>query len=157
MRVGFSATPPGRAGMLRVNQQVANGRAVGLTVEMARYWLETDIADGVIRRVVSELKIRRQVFFEVFKGHKFRCEPGAPYAWLSLPQQWKPVRFAVAARQRGVHISPGPSFAIGAKAQEQNIRVCFGQPATAQDLRAALDKLRTLMADTHTDAFSPVA
>lgn len=157
LRVGFIATPPGRARMLRVNQQVANGRAVGLTAEMARYWLETDIADSVIKRVISELKIRRQVFFEVFKGHKFRCEPGAPYAWLSLPQQWKPIRFAVAARQRGVHISPGPSFAIGAKAQEQNIRVCFGQPATADDLRDALEKIRTLMTETHSDDFSPVA
>ena len=157
LRVGFIATPPGRARMLRVNQQVANGRAVGLTAEMARYWLETDIADGVIRRVVGELKVRRQVFFEVFKGHKFRCEPGAPYAWLSLPQQWKPIRFAVAARQRGVHISPGPSFAIGAKAQEQNVRICFGQPATAQDLRDALEKIRTLMTETQSDDFLPVA
>ena len=157
LRVGFIATPPGRARMLRVNQQVANGRAVGLTAEMARYWLETDIADGVIRRVISEFKTRRQIFFEVFKGHKFRCEPGAPYAWVSLPSHWKPIRFAVALKQRGVHISPGPSFAIGAKAQEQNIRICFGQPATGEDLRAALIKIRTLMAETHSDDFSPVA
>jgi aspartate/methionine/tyrosine aminotransferase len=111
----------------------------------------------VISRVIGELKIRRQVFFEVFKGHTFRCEPGAPYAWVSLPQHWKPIRFAVALKQRGVHISPGPSFAIGAKAQEQNIRICFGQPATAGDLRAALEKVRTLMAEVHTDDFSPVA
>ncbi len=157
LRVGFVATPPGRARMLRVNQQVANGRAVGMTAEMARYWLETDIADGVIKRVIDEFRIRRQAFFEVFKGHKFRCEPGAPYAWVSLPQHWKPIRFAVALKQRGVHISPGPSFAIGAKAQEQNIRICFGQPARAADLRAALEKVRTLMAEMHTEDFTPVA
>jgi DNA-binding transcriptional MocR family regulator len=157
LRVGFIATPPGRARMLRVNQQVANGRAVGMTAEMARYWLETDIADGVIRRVIDEFKIRRRVFFEVFKGHAFRCEPGAPYAWVSLPQQWKPIRFAVACKQRGVHISPGPSFAIGAKAHEQNIRICFGQPATAEDLRNALLKIRGLTAETSEDDFTPVA
>ena len=157
LRVGFVATPPGRARMLRVNQQVANGRAVGMTAEMARYWLETDIADSVISRVIAEFKIRRQVFFEVFKGHKFRCEPGSPYAWVSLPQHWRPIRFAVACRQRGVHISPGPSFAIGAKAQEQNIRICFGQPAKAEDLRAALNKVKDLMVETITDDFTPVA
>ncbi len=157
LRVGFVATPPGRARMLRVNQQVANGRAVGMTAEMARYWLETDIADSVIARVIAEFKIRRQVFHEVFKGLPFRCEPGSPYAWVSLPQHWKPFRFAVACKQRGVHISPGPSFAIGAKAQEQNIRICFGQPATAEDLRAALLKVRELMAETITDDFTPVA
>jgi aspartate/methionine/tyrosine aminotransferase len=107
--------------------------------------------------VIDEFKIRRQVFFEVFKGHAFRCEPGAPYAWVSLPQQWKPIRFAVACKQRGVHISPGPSFAIGAKAHEQNIRICFGQPATAEDLRNALLKTRDLMAETSEDDFTPVA
>jgi DNA-binding transcriptional MocR family regulator len=157
LRVGFVATPPGRARMLRVNQQVANGRAVGMTAEMARYWLETDIADSVIARVIAEFKIRRRVFQEVFGDHKFRCETGSPYAWVSLPQHWKPIRFAVACKQRGVHISPGPSFAIGAKAQEQNIRVCFGQPATADDLRAALIKVRELMTETITDDFTPVA
>jgi DNA-binding transcriptional MocR family regulator len=157
LRVGFVATPPGRARMLRVNQQVANGRAVGMTAEMARYWLETDIADSVISRVITEFKMRRQVFFEVFKGHTFRCEPGAPYAWVSLPLHWRPIRFAVACKQRGVHISPGPSFAIGAKSQEQNIRICFGQPATAEDLRAALIKVKELMADTIIDDFTPVA
>jgi DNA-binding transcriptional MocR family regulator len=157
LRVGFVATPPGRARMLRVNQQVANGRAVGMTAEMARYWLETDIADGVIKRVINEFKIRRQVFFEVFKGHDFRCEPGAPYAWVALPAQWKPIRFAVACKQRGVHISPGPSFAIGAKAHEQNIRICFGQPAHAEDLQSALIKIRGLMAETAEDDFTPVA
>ena len=157
LRVGFIATPPGRARMLRVNQQVANGRAVGMTAEMARYWLETDIADGVIGRVINELKLRRQVFLEVFKGHTVRCEQGAPFAWVSLPHHWRPIRFAVTAKQRGVHISPGPSFAIGARAEEQNIRICFGQPATAEDLRTALEKVHTLMAEVPSDDFSPVA
>ena len=157
LRVGFVATPPGRARMLRVNQQVANGRAVGMTAEMARYWLETDIADSVIKRVIAEMALRRKIFLEVFKGQRFRCEPGAPYAWLSLPAHWKPSRFAVEARQRGIHVSPGSYFAIGARAQEQNIRICFGQPATAEDLRRALIKIHELMAETQVDDFTPVA
>ena len=157
LRVGFVATPPGRAKMLRVNQQVANGRAVGMTAEMARYWLETDIADSVMKRVIDELARRRQVFFEVFKGHHFRCEVGAPYAWLSLPGHWRPNRFATALQQRGVRVSPGPAFAIGARAQEQNIRICFGQPATAGHLRNALLKVRELMAEKAGDDFTPVA
>ena len=157
LRVGFVATPPGRARMLRVNQQVANGRAVGMTAEMARYWLETDIADSVIKRVIAEMALRRKIFLEVFKGQRFRCEPGAPYAWLSLPAHWKPSRFAVEARQRGIHVSPGSYFAIGARAQEQNIRICFGQPATAEDLRRTLIKIHELMAETQVDDFTPVA
>jgi DNA-binding transcriptional MocR family regulator len=157
LRVGFVATPPGRARLLRVHQQVANGRAIGLTAEMARYWLETDIADSVMKRVTLEFGLRRAAFMRCFKGANFRCEPGAPYAWLALPEHWKPMRFAAALHQIGVKITPGQAFAIGAKAADNHIRICFGQPQSLDVFQGALDKIKTLMAENVVDDFTPVA
>ncbi len=157
LRVGFVATPPGRAKLLRVHQQVANGRAIGLTAEMARYWLETDIADNVMKRVTLEFGVRRMAFLKTFKGCKFRCEPGAPYAWVALPGHWKPMRFAAALQQVGVKITPGQAFAIGAKASENYIRICFGQPNSLEELQTGFNKVRLMMAETIVDDFTPVA
>ncbi len=62
LRIGFVATPPGRAQFLRLRQRAAGARVTGLTAEVARYWLETDIAEHLMRRVIAEMAITAQHF-----------------------------------------------------------------------------------------------
>ena len=124
---------------------------------MARYWLETDIADNVMKRVTLEFGVRRAAFLKTFRGHKFRCEPGAPYAWLTLPDHWKPMRFAAALHQVGVKVTPEQAFAIGGRASENHIRICFGQPNSVEELQIGLNKIMQIMTETIVDDFTPVA
>lgn len=157
LRVGFVATPAGRGALLREHHRVASGRAVGMTMEMARFWLETDIADAITHRVIAALAERRVLFLDIFKGKDLRCEPGAPYAWLALPDWWKPSHFVDVLDSRGVKVSPGTAFAIGARANERFVRVCFGQPTGLDDLRRSFHIIRELMDEVVADDFRPVA
>jgi DNA-binding transcriptional MocR family regulator len=157
LRIGFVATPPGRAQFLRLRQRAAGARVTGLTAEVARYWLETDIAEHLMRRVIGEMGARRSIFREVFSKHAFKCEPGAPFGWLTLPGHWSPLRFASKALSQNVRIIPGPAFSFGPQARDHGVRICFGAPATGQDLREALVKIRDLMGGDPEDDFTPVA
>jgi DNA-binding transcriptional MocR family regulator len=163
LRIGFVASPPGRAQFLRLRQRTAGARVTGLTAEVARYWLETDIAEHLMKRVISEMAARRGIFREVFARHIFSCEPGAPYAWLNLPGHWSPLRFVSAALTHNIKLTPGPAFSFGSasssgpQAKDHAVRICFGQPATSQELKNALLKIRGLTEQDPEDNFTPVA
>ncbi len=157
LRIGFVATPPGRAQFLRLRQRAAGARVTGLTAEVARYWLETDIAEHLMRRVIGETATRRNIFREVFSQHGFSCEPGASYGWLNLPNHWSPLRFVSAALSHNIKITPGSAFSFGPQAKDHGVRICFGSPATAHDLRGALLKIRNLLGEDPEDDFTPVA
>jgi DNA-binding transcriptional MocR family regulator len=132
-------------------------RTVGITGEMARYWIETDMATQILERCRTELAARRSLFLEMFKDTVFRCAPGSPHAWLRLPAHWQPTRFAQVLAQRNIKVTPGNLFELDGLTQSQHIRMCFGAPKNSWRLREAFDVIRTLMDDHEFDDFTPVA
>ena len=130
---------------------------VGITGEIARYWIETDLASTILTRTRNELAARRATFMEVFKNTKFRCEPGAPYAWLELPEHWSATRFASALLAKRIKVSPGSMFMLDRNTASRHIRVCFGNPQSGWRSRQAFETIRALMNDHDEDDFTPVA
>lgn len=157
LRIGFVAAPPGRADLFRMQQRVASGRAIGLTAEVARYWMETDIADHLLRRIIDELAARRAIFLDAFQGMSFRCEPGAASAWLPLSSAWSAGRLASHLRANDIKVTPGSAFSLGGRAQDRAIRVCFGHAHSRDDLRRAFAEIRRTMENPPEDDFTPVA
>ena len=66
--------------------------------------------DDILTRVRDELARRRAAFMDVFKGFAMKCEPGAPFAWLELPESWTGKRLAATLRARRIAITPGTSL-----------------------------------------------
>jgi DNA-binding transcriptional MocR family regulator len=157
LRIGFVAAPPGRADLFRMQQRVASGRAIGLTAEVARYWMETDIAENLLRRIVTELAIRRAIFQDIFKNVPYRCEPGAPYAWLPLPEHWSAARFANELRAKDIKVTPGSSFSLSGRAQDRAVRVSFGHVHSRDDLRRAFAQISQLFHEKPQVDLMPVA
>ncbi len=157
LRIGFVVSPRGQERVLRSHIRNLASRTVGITGEIARYWIETDMASSILERTRSELAVRRNVFLEVFKGQSFRCAPGAPFAWLQLPPQWQPSRFAQALKQRKIKVTPGQLFELLPGTTSQNIRICFGHPKVGWRLREAFETICDLMQDQDFDDFTPVA
>lgn len=157
LRIGFVAAPEGRGRLLRAQSRASGTRIAGLTAEVARYWIETDIADRIMSRVHQEQQARRALFVEIFAGIDYLCEPGAPHAWVNLPSHWSGSRFASSALSRGIRISPAASFMFGSRGPDKAVRLCFGQPQSADELRDALLQLRKLMQEQPADEFMPVA
>jgi DNA-binding transcriptional MocR family regulator len=157
LRIGYVLTPKGQDRILRSYIRSMPARTVGLTGEIARYWIESDMAQGILNRTRDELTSRRASFIEVFKGYNFRCEPGAPFAWLELPEHWAAARFASALLANRIKVSPGSIFQLNPRNQSRHIRVCFGNPQSTWKIRQAFETIRTLMNNHDEDDFTPVA
>ncbi len=157
LRIGFIATPRGQDRVLKSHIRSAASRSVGITGEMARYWIETEAAQTIMTRIRNEFAARRDVFLEVFKGHNFRCEQAAPYAWLELPEGWTAGRFSTLLASRGVKVTPGNAFRLGSQGSSRHIRVCFGHPQRVLQIRRAFESIRALIDQRDDDEFTPVA
>ncbi|NMD08330.1 MAG: PLP-dependent aminotransferase family protein [Phyllobacteriaceae bacterium] len=157
LRIGIVVTPANQERALKSHVRNMASRNVGITGEIARFWIETDLASTILTRVRNELAARRNVFLQVFKGTPFRCEPGAPYAWLELPEQWQAGRFVRALAARRVRVTPGSAFLLDGTQASRHVRVCFGGPDSGVQTRKALELMRELMAEEPEDDFTPVA
>jgi DNA-binding transcriptional MocR family regulator len=157
LRIGFVVSPQRQERVLRSHIRNLAARTVGITGEIARYWIETDLASNILERTRAELAARRNLFLEVFKDQVFRCAPGAPYAWLQLPKHWQPARFAQALSQHKIKVTPGSLFELVPGSHGQHIRICFGHPKVGWRLREAFETIREMMDDHDFDDFIPVA
>ncbi len=157
LRIGFVVTPEGQDRVMRNHIRTMAARTVGITGEIARYWIESDIATTILDRTRHELAARRATFMEVFAGCTFRCEPGAPYAWLELPDYWTAPRFASALLAQRIKVSPGSLFQLNRNIPSRHIRVCFGNPQPAWQNRKAYETIRDMMMNSDEDEFTPVA
>jgi DNA-binding transcriptional MocR family regulator len=157
LRMGFLVAPSDQSHILKAHIRSAASRAVGLTGELARYWIETGAAENILTRIRNEFAVRRDVFIEYFKDCKFQCEPASPFAWLELPQWWAPGRFATHLAARGVKVTPGNAFQLASQPASRHVRICFGAPSSSGQMREALNTVRTLMDDQDEPDFTPVA
>ncbi len=157
LRIGIVVSPPGQDRALRAHIRGMASRNVGLSGELARYWIETDTASTILTRSRNELAARRAAFVDIFKGLPWRCEPGAPYAWVELPEAWSAGRFTSALAARQVRVTPGTSFNLTPAKPSRHVRVCFGGPQSGHLTRKGFEIIRELMNSEPEDDFTPVA
>lgn len=157
LRVGFVLPPDGRAGSFRRQQTVASGRAVGLTAEIARHWIETDIADSILARNIAENATRRRAALEILGRKGLRCEQGSIFGWLPLPPRWTAEGFAAACRMHRVNLIAGNAFAVGGNAGADGVRLCFGAPRSEEQLRRAFRIVSELIDRPEKAEIPPVA
>jgi DNA-binding transcriptional MocR family regulator len=159
LRIGFVVSPKGQDRLLRAFIRNMAARTVGITGEIARYWIESGIASSILTRGVEDLAHRRQLFMQVFKDHAFRCQPGAPYAWVELPTHWSPTRYAQALMARNIKITPSHAFELvpGRVPATRHVRICFGSPSNSAKLRHALETAEEMLQNGDEEDFTPVA
>ena len=157
LRVGFVATPAGKAELLIRHQTAASGRAVGLAAEVARHWIEGDAAARILSSIIDENAARRSLAFDLLRGRAMTCQPGSTYLWLKLPEAWAPGDFCRALSERGVQVTPGTAFAIDRRSDDQAIRICFGGSANRTEFRDALTRVNSLLDEDPAVRFNQVA
>lgn len=158
LRIGFVVSPRGQNRLLASHVRNMAARTAGLTGEIARYWIESGMADTILERVRQELAGRRTLLMDVLKGHSMRCAPGAPFAWLEVPEQWTPARFAQALGARQVRVTPGAAFdLVTGAAPARHVRVCLGHPRSTAQVRQALETIREVARQDDDYDFTPVA
>jgi DNA-binding transcriptional MocR family regulator len=123
------------------------GRAVGITAHIARSWIESGVAQRILGNIRTELESRRAAVLATLEGFQVQCTPGSPFAWVTLPEFWRPIEFASAALAIGIKLSPGDAFVVDRSAPCHGVRLCFGGAPSLPLLVQACEQLARLAAE----------
>ena len=158
LRLGFVAMPQGSENLFRHHLRSLNSRSVGMTAEMARHWIGSGKADEFLSHVHRDLAQIRAVFLDVFKGFQVRCETGAPFGWLMLPDGLSGKRLATMLRQRRIVLTPGTAFDLSAKNLAANyVRICFSCSTPNWQPLKTFSEIRAVIEAGDDEDFTPVA
>jgi DNA-binding transcriptional MocR family regulator len=68
-------------------------------------------------------------------------------AWLELPEPWRAIEFADAARRAGVLVSPAEAFAVGRTPAPHAVRIAFSNMRTRAVAAEGARRLAELLID----------
>ncbi len=147
LRIGFVAAPPRQVENLLRTMFATGGRAVGIVAHIAQGWVETGVAQRILGGIRAELGARRAAALGALDGLDVQCTEGSPFAWVTLPDFWRPIEFASAALGVGIKLTPGDAFAIDRTVPGNGVRLCFGGAPSLPLLVQACEQLARLAAE----------
>lgn len=146
LRVAYVAGPS-----LSAMQQVfwpgvrtTNWMVAPLIAEIATHWLEGGFADEILKSVRVETQSRRNIAREVL-GMPFDIDPASYHLWIKLPDGRNLTDFVEAAKQRGVVVGSGESFALGSSVGDARFRIGLGVAVDHDQLRSGLSVVGKLI------------
>jgi DNA-binding transcriptional MocR family regulator len=154
LRIGYIATPPGRARDLIPGLGATTWMAALLSAEIAYRWINDGTAERLAQLQRDELRKRQKLATDVLKGQTFRSLPTGINIWLDLPEAWRAERFVAALGAEGVAVTPAEAYAVGHGPSPHAVRVSLGGATpTRHELRNGLEILGHLLRKRPT--FSP--
>lgn len=157
LRLGFLVPPPARTEAVRGAVFTLGSKGSAFQAEIATQWIASGAAERIRATIRNEIAARREILLERLGGQRFACPPGALFAWLQLPEQWRAEEFVQAAQRRGVAVTPSQPFAVQRRFEEPSVRLCLGPPASRGDLTEALDRLSALLEEVPHASFDGFA
>jgi len=146
LRIGFIATPPGRATDLVPGLGATTWMASSLAAEIACQWIENGTAERLAHLQREELRKRQLLAAEALAGQTFRSPPTGLHLWLDLPETWRADSFVARIRTHGAAVTPAEAFAVGQGPSRQAIRVSLGGATPSHaELQKGLDILADLL------------
>lgn len=144
-RAGMLTVPPQLAERARMALRATAWSATPMLFEVALRLRRSGSLDEIILNLRKENRRRISLLQAALPGAAHVDSRQSSYhVWLDLPGDWTPSSLFVAARDRGVTITP-PGSASAAGVPETGIRLCLGAAAPAE-LNGALQALGGLLA-----------
>ncbi|MBI1261001.1 MAG: aminotransferase class I/II-fold pyridoxal phosphate-dependent enzyme [Rhizobiales bacterium] len=146
LRIGFLLPPRAMLERARAIQH-GFGQTVPLFMaDMATCLIKSGDAHILATRQREEMRARHMLAREALKGHAFEMANASLYAWLALPESWRPHAFVEAARHRGLALAAGEDFMVGRPDKAaRNVRLALGQPQTREELTRGLGIIAELL------------
>lgn len=146
LRIGYIATPPGRAKDLIPGLGATTWMASSLSAEIAYRWIEDGTAEKLAHLQRDELRKRQLLAAQSLTGQSFRSLPSGLHLWLDLPETWRAESFVTQIRTQGVAVTPAEAFVVGHGPSRHAIRVSLGgATASRVELQKGLDILAGLL------------
>lgn len=126
LRMGFIATPPGRARDLIPGLAATTWMASLVPAEIASRLIENGTAARLAAQQRQELQRRQTLAAEILDGQQFRSLPTGFHIWLTLPGHWRSESFVTALKARSVAVTPAEAFIVGQGASPHAVRISLG-------------------------------
>jgi DNA-binding transcriptional MocR family regulator len=143
LRVGLLRAPASLVPRLGAAVFASSVMAPPFGAELVGRWLADGLAERVIAWKRAEFQARTTLARQTL-GLRDLC-PISPHVWLPTGPLGG-VEFVEQARLRGVLVSAGQSFAVGAGPAPPFVRICLGPVATREALAQALTVIRDVRA-----------
>ncbi len=155
LRIGFIATPPGRARDLIPGLGATTWMAALLSAEIADRWINDGTTDRLARLQRDELRKRQALAAEILEGQSFRSLPTGLNIWLNLPEAWCAESFVAASRAEGVAVTPAEAYAVGHGPSRQAVRVSLGGATPSRcELQKGLEVLADLLRERRSSSYA---
>jgi DNA-binding transcriptional MocR family regulator len=146
LRVAFLVAPEAELARLTVIMRATTWTAPPLMAGVATQWISDGTADRTVRQKRLEAKRRQDLAKRLLAGFGQSAYPAGLHLWLTLPPRCRTDDLLVAARERGVLVSPASLFAADERvAVPQAVRLCLGAPGRQEDLERALRTLADVL------------
>ena len=145
LRLGFVATPPGRAaGLRRVVEGSCFGIATPLADLCAKLLAHPDLP-GITRAVRDETNRYVRAAVNILGRYDVRWREDTLFMWLPLPEGWRASALCQAAEAQGVKIRSAEDYQTRAAAACHAVRIAVNAGVSLKSYEAAIGRLSTLL------------
>jgi len=145
LRVGCMKVPKPHFTALTQAVQITGWMVPPLMGEIATRWIETGIAQSIIKWHQDEAIARIAIAQDILSGFTFKSQPESLHIWLDLPEGHHADDTMRALRDKGVIMSGPESFITNQANIPRCLRLCLGSPPSREHLRMGLDRVRQVL------------
>ncbi len=146
LTLGFLVAPPSLVSPLSASLRAGAWSAASFSVAIGAHWMKSGDAVAIMDRKRADAIARQGVARSILADSQLQADPRAFHAWLPLPEPWRGESFVAQALRRGIAITPGDAFAVGAGHAPSGARLALGAP-DIDTLASALRALRSLISE----------
>jgi DNA-binding transcriptional MocR family regulator len=150
LSVGYLVVPPELDGRVAGALRGGGWSASAFAVEAATRWASDGTARDIEDAKRADALARQRLVADRLAGFTVRADPASYHCWWELPPPWRADTFVAAAARRGIAVTPGAAFAVGASHAPNAVRLALGTP-TVPALDAALATLARIAAGVPAD------
>ena len=145
LRVGFLLAPPAQARAARNAVRLSSWMPPPLMAEIASRWIEDGTAETLNGFQRDEAAARQALARDLLPESSLKADAHGLHTWLTLPPQWTPELFRMAAQDRGVKVLVGGAFAVDPSDSPQAVRLCLSHESRRTRVREGLSVLADLL------------
>lgn len=141
LRVAYLAVPDeATERTMRANLQATMQMPPALMVSLVTHWLQSGIANDIIRAIRNEAAARQQLAKRILTGVSYAARPASHHIWLPLPGDVDGGALLSHLMRHGLAVVGEAAFAAGGSAP-RGLRVSMGAARNRAELGHALEVL----------------
>lgn len=122
LRVGYLHAPATLISRIAAALRASCWMATPLAMELATGWIESGIAEKLLRHQIVEIGRRKQLVQGLLEGLNYRTHPQCPHFWIEVPEPWRASDVEADLKLKNYLIATAEAFAVGRAAVPQFVR-----------------------------------